>query len=206
MKWFLVAALGGVLLGAGFAGPATGSIPHEQAYVNGQVVTITAIDVPRASVLPNQAQADFFQVVYPVNPFTVAGPINPFTTGTGLGDVVYWQSLGIPTFPQCNPCNHEGTPQIDADDFHDHVLDSMPTNVGFRPIWHVFLVFPKYTGDPMHDQAVNVQYASHLPATSESAVVRLLAARLSDGSAVAAVTDTGVFFLCAVVSSNAAGH
>ncbi len=197
-----------IFLIIGSVGPAgAGGIPHEPAYVNGITVTITALEVPRASTLPQQAQADFFQVVYPVNPFTVTGPgpITPFTP-VPMPDPVYWASLGISSTPQCEPCNHEGTPQIDADDYHDHVLDSMPTTVGYRPIWHVFLVFPAYTDNPTHNQAVNARYATHLPATSEQAVLSLLADKLSSGEPVAIKFDTGVFFLCAIVSSNAAGH
>ena len=183
-----------------------GGLPTEPAYVDGRTVTITALEAPRASALPGRAEADLYLVAYPTNPTTIAGPITPFTTGAGLGDPSYWQSLGITSLPQCDPCNHEGTPQTDADDFHDHVLDSAPTTVGFSPLWHVFLVFPAYNGVLAHDQTVSAAYATRLPAKSESAVDALLADKLADGSPIAVEFDTGGFFLCAVVNANAANH
>jgi len=155
---------------------------YEPAYVNGQTVTINAIEVPNHA--PLRAQADFYQVVYPVG----------------------WLQLGLAA-PQCNPCDHEGD-GVDFIDFHDHVLDSMPASPGhgeFSPLWHGFLVVPAYTGDATHDALVATAYASHLPTKSEAAVDALLAAPpLPDGSPVAQEIDTQSYFLCAVVSSNAA--
>src|SRR5712691_779702 len=166
------------------ADPAGAAQPfYEPAYVNETTVTINAIEVKQVASL--QAQADFYEVVYP----------------TG------WQTLNIGT-PQCNPCDHDGN-GVDAEDFHDHILDSMPASPGhgeFRPLWHGFLVVPAYTGDATHDALVAEHYASLLPAKSEAAVDVLLAARLPlpDGSPVAQEIDTQSYFLCAVVSSNAA--
>jgi len=164
---------------------------YEPAYVGGKTVTINAIEVPNHA--PYRAQADFYQVVYPIG----------------------WQDLGVAT-PQCNPCDHGGD-GIDFTDFHDHILDSMPSAPGhgeFSPLWHVFLVVPAYDGNPFdsnflqtidaHDIAVNAAYASFLPTTSESAVDDLLAARLEDGSPVAIEIDTDFYFLCAVVNRHAA--
>lgn len=85
--------------------PAAAAPPeYEAAYVGGSTVTINAIEVPNRA--PQQAQADFYQVVYPIG----------------------WQSLGLAA-PQCNPCDHQGN-GIDFTDFHDHILDSMPSNPG----------------------------------------------------------------------------
>jgi len=182
MSKFLVTALCGLVFAVGFTGSAVGGVPTEQA------------------------QADFFQVVYPVDPSTISGTITPLTPVSPFPDTSYWTSLGITSTPQCEPCNHEGTPSIDADDFHDHVLDSMPTNKGYSPIWHVYLVFPTYTGVAAVDQAINVEYAKHLPTKSESAVVNLLATTTVFNATtypVAQIIDTGVFFLCAVVSPHA---
>jgi len=149
--------------------------------VDGKVVTINAIEVPQ--VAPENAQADFYEVVYPKG----------------------WEQLGIGT-PQCNPCDHEGN-GIDPSDFHDHVLDSMPADPGhgeFRAPWHVYVVVPAYTGDTAHDKAVTLAYASHIPTTSEAAVEALLDSTLPDGTPVAHEIDTDFYFLCAVVSPNAA--
>jgi hypothetical protein len=170
-----------VLLALFTAQVMAGPPSYEPAYFNGQTVTINAIEVPNHA--PLRAQADFYQVVYPVG----------------------WQQLGLAA-PQCNPCDHEGN-GVDFTDFHDHVLDSIPASPGhgeFSPLWHVFLVVPAYTGDATHDALVAAAYASRLPAKSEAAVDALLAARLPDGSPVAQEIDTQFYFLCAVVSSNAA--
>ncbi len=154
---------------------------YESAYVNGMTVTINAIEVQQKA--PLQAQADFHEVVYPIG----------------------WQSMNIGT-PQCNPCDHEGN-GIDFTDFHDHILDSMPSSPGhgeYSPLWHVFVVLPAYNGDLTHDAAVNAAYATHIPTKSEVAVDSLVAQTLSDGSPVAIMIDTHFYFLCAVVNAHAA--
>jgi hypothetical protein len=158
---------------------------YELAYVNGRTVTINAIEVSQNA--PHQAQADFYLVVYPIG----------------------WESLGIAP-PQCNPCDHGGD-GITFDDFHDHVLDSMPSDTGhgeFRTLWHVFAVAPAYSfitgGNPANDDSVAAAYASHLPAKSELAVNELLESTLPDGSPVAVEIDTDSYFLCSVVNRRAA--
>ena len=154
---------------------------YEPAYVGGQTVTINAIEVPNHA--PPQAQADLYQVVYPIG----------------------WQQLGLDP-PQCNPCDHQGN-GIDFTDYHDHILDSMPSSPGhgeYTPLWHVWLVIPAYSGNAAHDAAVNQAYAAQLPTTSETAVDALLGTTLPDGSPVATEVDTHFYFLCAVVSANAA--
>jgi hypothetical protein len=158
---------------------------YELAYVNGRTVTINAIEVSQNA--PHQAQADFYLVVYPIG----------------------WESLGLAP-PQCNPCDHEGD-GIDFFDFHDHVLDSMPSDPGhgeFRTLWHVFGVAPAYSfftgGDPAKDNEVGEAYAKQIPTKSELALNALLESKLPDGSPVAIEVDTGFYFLCAVVNRRAA--
>jgi hypothetical protein len=177
----------GIALSMALANPAASGGPpqYEQAYVNNNTVTINAIEVPQKA--PQQAQADFYQVVYPI----------PF------------ESLGISP-PQCNPCDHEGD-GIDFIDFHDHVLDSMPSSPGhgeFSPLWHVFLVLPNYTNNLAHDTLVNSKYAElfvagKFPARSEAAVGALLTTILSDNLPLAVQIDTHFYFLCAVVNPHA---
>lgn len=159
---------------------------YEPAYVNGKTVTINAIEVPQR--VPPRAQADFYQVVYPMD----------------------WEQRGLAA-PQCNPCDHDGG-GVDFIDFHDHILDSMPSDPGhgaFRPLWHVFLVVPAYSfltgGDPANDNAIAAAYALQLPTKSEAAVDNLLATTLPDGSPVALEIDTQFYFLCAVVNQRASG-
>jgi hypothetical protein len=166
---------------------AQGQPGYEPAYVDGQTVTINAIDIPNHA--PLEAQADFYLVVYPTN----------------------WQALGLAP-PQCDPCDHEGN-GIDFTDFHDHVLDSMPALPGhgeYSPLWHVNLVLPAYTwvlglpADDAHDAAVSAAYAGQIPTKSEAAVDGLLGLKLPDGSPVAIELDTGFYFLCSVVDQRAA--
>lgn len=167
------------------SGVSAGKPEYEPAYVNGKTVTINAIEVSQHA--PLQAQADLYLVIYPID----------------------WEVLGVAP-PQCNPCDHGGD-GIGFDDFHDHVLDSIPSDPGhgeFRTLWHVFAVLPAYSfitgGDPANDNAVAAAYASHLPAKSEAAVDALVDSTLPDGSPVAVEIDTDFYFLCAVVNQNAA--
>jgi len=165
-------------------GVSAGQPEYEPAYVNGKTVTMNAIEISQHA--PLQAQADLYLVVYPIG----------------------WEELGVAP-PQCNPCDH-GSDGIQFDDFHDHVLDSMPADPGhgeFRTLWHVFAVVPAYSyitgGDPANDDAVAAAYASQLPAKSEAAVDDLVDSTLPDGSPVAVEIDTDFYFLCAVVNRRA---
>ncbi len=158
---------------------------YEPAYINGKTVTINAIEVSQNA--PPQAQADLYLVIYPIG----------------------WEELGVAP-PQCNPCDHGGD-GIGFDDFHDHVLDSIPSDPGhgeFRTLWHVFAVVPAYSfitgGNPANDDAIAAAYASQLPAKSETAVDALVDSTLPDGSPVAVEIDTDSYFLCAVVNRRAA--
>ncbi len=180
LRLFPALLVGGLSLA--LVSPAAAGQPgYEPAYYGGSTYIINAIEVPQNRT--QHAQADFYEVVYPIG----------------------WQSLGVPA-PQCNPCDHEGN-GIDFTDFHDHILDSIPSSPGhgeFSPLWHVFVVLPAYNGVTAHDAAVTAAYAPQLPTTSEAAVDALLATRLLDGSPVAIEFDTGFYFLCSVVSPNAA--
>lgn len=188
MKGIVTVCLGalGCLLFAGAVG-AGGPVGYEPAYVDGKTVTINAIEVPQKNPVPDQAQADFYEVVYPIG----------------------WQSLGLAP-PQCNPCDHEGN-GIDPTDFHDHILDSVPNNPGhgeYNPKWHVFVIVPTYSPDhstPARDDAVSHALAQMLPAKSEAAVNALLAATVPGfGGPLVAKIDTHFYFLCAVVNAHAA--
>jgi hypothetical protein len=139
-------------------------------------VTINAIEVPQNTGPLDHASADFYQVVYPP-------PSN------------LW-----PSPPQCNPCDHQGN-GIDPTDFHDHVLDSIPSNPGhgeFNPLWHVFLIVPKGFFSPAGSlPATLTAYRSMLPMKSEQAIDDAITA------GVAEKIDTQFYFLCAVVNANA---
>jgi len=169
--------------------PAIGGPPgYEDAYVNGNTVRINAIEVKQNPT--GKAQADLYEVIYPFDP----------ATGTEL-------SGSWPDTPQCDPCDHTGNGDT-PDDYHDHVLDSQPSNPGhgeYNALWHVYLIMPNYTNDATHNAAVNDMLNSMLPAKSEAAVDELLATQV-DGIPIANEIDTQFYFLCAVVSSNAGSH
>jgi len=161
---------------------------YEPAYVNDTTVTINAIEVRQNPT--EQAQADFYEVIYPFDP------------ATGQELTQYW-----PSDPQCNPCDHQGD-GITPDDYHDHVLDSRPsdpTGHEYNALWRVYVIMPNYTDNADHNAAVNTTLGSMLPARSEDEVDALLATQV-DGMPLANEIDTHFYFICAVVSGNAGGH
>jgi hypothetical protein len=166
-RWALLLAstlgLALALAGSGAARP-----EYEPAYFGGTTVTINAIEVHQnANTLAN-ATAELYLVVYPA------------------------VALAAGKVPQCNPCDHQGN-GITPDDFHDHVLDSIPGDPGqgeFSPLWHVLVIAPV--------PGKEAEYASHLPAKSEAEVDALVDAGL------AVEIDTNFYFLCSVVNANAA--
>lgn len=163
-----------VVVGAALAAAAVasgGKPGYEPAYFNGATVTINAIEVPQNAGPLAHAAADFYETAYPP-------------------DKSLW-----PDTPQCNPCDHAGD-GIDFTDFHNHVLDSVPSNPGhgeFNPLWHVFVIIPAD-----FSPAGQAAYAARLPMKSEAQVDAAI------GAGVAVEIDTGFYFLCAVVSPNAA--
>jgi hypothetical protein len=145
----------------------TGGPAYELAYYNGTIVTMNHIEVPQNSGALAHAAADLYAVIYPA-------------------DHSLW-----PSPPLCNPCVHNGSPI-----YHDHVLDSIPSDPGhgeFNALWHVFVIRPA-NGLP----ATQAAYAARLPMTSEAAVDAAIAA------GVAQEIDTGSYFLCSIVNSHAA--
>lgn len=154
-------------------GAASGQPGYEAAYYNGQTVTISGIEVPNHA--PLHAQADLYEVIYPIG----------------------WQQLGLAP-PQCNPCDHDGN-GIDFLDFHDHVLDSVPGVAGFHPLWHVSAIVPAYPqgSDTTGMAAISVAYASFLPLKSEAAIDNMLAQHMPNGAPIAVEIDTQFYFLCA---------
>jgi hypothetical protein len=171
-----------IMLGLLFVGGsfAQGGHPpdHEVGYFNGSAINFTASDwLPQTA--PLKVQTNIFVVVYPIG----------------------WQDLGLAP-PQCDPCDHAKN-GIGFDDFHDHVLDSVPTYPGFTGLRHVHVVLPNYSflsggNDPARDAAVSAAYAGHLPATSEAAVRDLLGSTAPDGSPLAVLVDAGFYIRLSV--------
>ena len=149
----------------------TGRPEYELAYYNGTIVTMNHISVPQNPGALAHAAADLYAVFYPANH-------------------ALW-----PSPPLCNPCDHPGPPG-DPRNYHDHVLDSIPSDPGhgeFNALWHVFAIRPANTSP-----ATLAAYAARLPMTSEAAVDAAIAA------GVAQETDTGSYFLCSIVDAHAA--
>jgi hypothetical protein len=164
----VAAALG---LALALAGSGAAKPEYEQAYVNGTTVTINAIELHQNANTLAHATADLYVVVYPQ------------------------VALAAGKVPQCNPCDHAGD-GITPDDFHDHVLDSIPPSPGhgeFNPLWHVLVILPAD-----FSPATQAAYAARLPMTSEAAVDAAVAA------GVAREIDTGGYFLCSIVNDHAA--
>jgi hypothetical protein len=146
---------------------------RETMWFDGNIVNITASDwLPQSA--PLKVQTNVFVVVYPIG----------------------WEDLGLAP-PQCNPCDHAGN-GIGFDDFHDHVLDSVPGSPGYTGLRHVNVILPNYSflagpANPARDAAITVAYASRLPTTSEAAVNDLLNAAAQDGSPLAIKIDAGFY-------------
>jgi len=151
----------------------SGKPEYELAYYNGTIVTMNHISVPQNPNALAHAAADLYAVFYPAN-----------------------HALWPPSvLPLCNPCDHPGPPG-DPRNYHDHVLDSIPSDPGhgeFNALWHVFAIRPVNTSPP-----AQAAFAARLPMTSEAAVDAAVAA------GVAVEIDTGSYFLCSIVNAHAA--
>jgi len=130
------------------------------------------ISIPQNPEALVHAAADLYAVFYPAN-----------------------HALWPSTPPLCNPCDHPGVGN-DPRNYHDHVLDSIPSDPGhgeFNPLWHVLVILPAD-----FSPATQAAYAARLPMTSEAAVDAAVAA------GVAREIDTGGYFLCSIVNDHAA--
>ena len=152
---------------------ASGQPEYEHAYYNGTIVTMNHISVPQNPNALEHAAADLYAVFYPAN-----------------------HALWPPAvLPLCNPCDHPGAAG-DPRNYHDHVLDSIPSDPGhgeFNALWHVFAIRPANSL-----AATQAAFAARLPMTSEAAVDAAIAA------GVAQEVDTGSYFLCSIVNAHAA--
>jgi len=127
-------------------------------------------------------------------------------------------SAGFPISPQQDDCSHlgivPGTNSVPC--LHDHTLDTVPGDVGYRALWHVFLVVclfnqpsatvgssscssetvsgTLFTGGSvtLHLASVVVVNGTPTPLTSGPAIDAAVAA------GVVTLIDTGVTFICPV--------
>jgi len=151
--------------------PTSGQPEYERAYYNGTIVTMNHISVPQNPNALEHAAADLYAVFYPAN-----------------------HALWPPAvLPLCNPCDHPGAAG-DPRNYHDHVLDSIPSDPGhgeFNALWHVFAVMPA-------NASQTAAFAARLPMTSEAKVNEAISA------GVAREVDTHSYFLCSIVNAHAA--
>jgi hypothetical protein len=120
MRRFALVTAAALGLAFALAGSGAAKPEYEPSYFDGTTVTINAIELQQNANTLAQATADLYEVVYPA------------------------VALAEGKIPQCNPCDHQGN-GITPDDFHDHVLDSIPGSPGhgeFSPLWHVFIIAP----------------------------------------------------------------
>lgn len=127
-------------------------------------------------------------------------------------------SAGLPISPQSSDCTHlgivPGTNSVPC--LHDHTLNTVPGDVGYRGLWHVYLVVCLYnqpsatvgssscssetiSGTLLAGGSVTLNLASVIvingtptPLTSGAAV------NAAVGAGVVTLIDTGVTFICPV--------
>ncbi len=127
-------------------------------------------------------------------------------------------SAGLPISPQSDACEHLGfiTGTNTTQCYHDHTLDTVPGDPGYRALWHVYLVVcfgnqPSFSSGSSSctSQARTGQVAPGVTVTwylASTVVVAGTTTPLTSGSAIdAAVSagvvtllDTGVTFICPV--------
>lgn len=121
---------------------------------------------------------------------------------TMLYEVEYptgWQALLAR--PLCNYCDHNGDGE-NAWDYHDHVLDDLPTrkaNAAGDVHWQVMHVLPDYGDDEAINAEITNAYADLLPVQSGDDVRRLLDATLDDATAIATAIDTQYIFTAPLI-------
>ena len=131
---------------------------------------------------------ELYLAVYPINP-----------TGSNLGHL----TVGANNYaPQCDPCFHPGVPLPFS--YHDHVISGAPgfgthgTAGAYNPFWHVFVVMYNpgaFTGKIF----TPVRSAAELDAGEASGMFL----PINQGGSNPYEFDTGIVFLCNIVSSHA---
>lgn len=127
-------------------------------------------------------------------------------------------SAGFPVSPQSDHCDHIGIDPAQAHSpcLHDHTLGSVPGDVGYRALWHVYLVLCLHdqpsvivgdssctaetvTGTLLGGGSATLNLASGVnvhgtptPLTSDAAISSAVSA------GVVTIFDTGVTFICPV--------
>lgn len=173
------------------------------------VIAIGAVPAQAGKPAAEQMYADD-TTVYMIAPPTLAtgGPnvpddlylaVYPITNGANLGPL----TVGTNHYaPQCDPCFHPGVPLPFA--YHDHVISGAPgfgtngTAGTFNPFWHVFVVI--YNPSVFSGRVFTpVKSTAELDAGEASGMFL----PINQGPGNPYEVDTGIVFLCTIVSSHA---
>jgi len=167
--------------------PAQAAAPApEPMYANDS--TVYMIAPPTVATGGTNVPDELYLAVYPIDP-----------TGANLGRL----TIGTNGYtPQCDPCFHPGVPLPFS--YHDHVISGAPglgvngTAGTFNPFWHVFVVMYNpavFMGRPF----TPVKSAAELDAGEASGMFL----PINSSGANHFEVDTGIVFLCNIVSSHA---
>ena len=182
---FVVLALASAMVVT--ATPALATKPvTEPMYSNGS--TVYMIAPPTLATGGPNVPDELYLAVYPIDP--TGANLGPLTVGTN----------GYT--PQCDPCFHPGVPLPFA--YHDHVISGSPgfgihgTAGSFNPFWHVFVVL--YNPAVFVGQNFTpVKSAAELDAGEASGMFL----PINPSGANPFEVDSGIVFLCNIVSSHA---
>lgn len=181
----VVAPLIAVAVGAAPVAAAKPAV--EPMYSNGTTVYMAA--PPSTGMPAAHVPDDLYLAVYPINP----------NGSTNLGP----KTVGTNNYaPQCNPCFHPGVPLPFS--YHDHIISGSPgfgnngTAGSFNPWWHVFVVM--YNPADFTNKAFTPVMSN---ADLDRGEQNGLFLPINKGGANPYEVDTGIVFLCVIVSSHA---
>ncbi|HEV2416029.1 MAG TPA: hypothetical protein VGX27_14590, partial [Candidatus Dormibacteraeota bacterium] len=179
----LLASLAVIAVGAVPA--QAGNPAAEQMYAND--TTVYMIAPPTLATGGPNVPDDLYLAVYPI---TNGANLGPLTVGSNQ------------YHPQCDPCFHPGVPLPFA--YHDHVISGAPgfgtngTAGTFNPFWHVFVVMYN-PSDYTNKVFTPVKSTAELDAGEASGMFL----PINRGPGNPFEVDTGIVFLCNIVSSHA---
>ncbi len=203
--------------------------PKSKILRSALILSVAAVlfAVPMQGVFAsNTSSNNFAELVWGNGvPYSMVAPPSPIPhPGAAQGQEDFYEeapqvpSAGFPFSPQSSDCTHIGiVPGTNsAPCYHDHTLDTVPGQVGYTGLWHVYLVVCLYdqpsvtvgnssctsesvSGDLLSGGFATLNLASTVvidgsptPLTSGPAVDAAVAA------GVVTIIDTGVTFICPV--------
>ncbi len=183
--------------------------------------------LPVASVYAsNQSSKNFAELVWgDGNLYSMVAPPSPTPhPGAAQGQEDFYEAApqvptsGFPSSPQSSDCTHiglvPGTNSVPC--LHDHILNTVPGDAGYRGLWHVYLVLCLYNQPSVTvgSSSCTAESVSGTLLSGGSATLNLASVvvingtptPLTSGAAVHAaadagvvtIFDTGVTFICPV--------